>query len=53
MKKITSIIIIGILTISGLGVVGFPQKNQFTSLVVDEYDMLIISPENFQMPFNH
>jgi len=49
MKKIIAIIIIGILVFSGLGVgalsLNYPLQNQLSNM--DQYDMVIIAPNNF------
>ena len=50
MKKIISILIIGILAIGSISTLGFPVRNQLLSSVEDEFDMVIISPETFSNP---
>ena len=47
MNKITSIVVIGVLVFSGFVVSASSIKNSFKSSVVDDYDMIIISPDLF------
>jgi len=47
MKKILSMIIIGILAVSGLGTGAISLRNPSKSSVIDEYDMVVIAPDIF------
>jgi hypothetical protein len=49
MKKILTIELVGILILSGFGAYAIPISNPFIqqSLILDEYDMVIIAPEFF------
>ena len=47
MKKIVSIILIGILIISGVGASAISLKNPVKSTSISEYDLVIIAPDMF------
>ena len=47
MKKIVSLIVVGILVLSGLGAVALPEKFISNPVSNEEYDLVIIAPEKF------